>query len=106
MLCLVVSCAHLDSSAPLRIDGSTPAKLQASWDRLYRSLPASGQTRLELAILPIALSQYNSFKDLPPSLAAGFGPQTIRVQIRGLTYREIISLADASPFKITVDRPR
>ena len=95
------ACAHTTSHAVIRIDGSTPESFQASWDRLHHSLTGQQQSQLDLAMLPIALGKYGSVTAVPPSLlTAGIGPQTIRTEIDGLSFQEIIDLANRQPIKI------
>jgi hypothetical protein len=96
------ACAHTTNHAVLRIDGSTPEAFQASWDRLHHSLTGQQQSQLDLAMLPIALGKYGSLTAVPPSLlATGIGPQTIRAEIDGLSFQEIIDLANRQPIKIS-----
>jgi hypothetical protein len=102
----LAACTHTSTSAALRIDGSTPEAFQSSWDGLHKSLSRQQQSQLDLAILPIALGQYKSFLEVPPSvLSAGFGPQSIRKQIDGMSFAEILDLARRQPVKIDVTGP-
>ena len=66
----LTGCAHT-ASAPLRIDGSSPAAFQASWDRMHRSLTRQQQAQLDVAILLIAFGPYKRFSNVPPALLAG-----------------------------------
>ena len=95
----LTGCAHT-ASAPLRIDGSSPAAFQASWDRMHRSLPRQQQAQLDVAILPIAFGPYKTFKNVPPALLAGVGPKDIRSQIDGMTFEQIVALAQSEPVKV------
>ena len=95
----IIACTHTPPQEPLRIDGSTPEKFQASWDQLNRSLTPHQQNNLSVAILPIALGKYKSATDIPSSLK-GLGPQDIRTQVNGMTYDEIIDLAERQPVKV------
>ena len=97
---LLTACVHTAAPTALRIDGSTPTTFQSSWDQLYKSLSPSQRSQLEVAILPIALGKYHSFVDVPPSTLAGIGPQTIRSEIDGMSFREILDLAQKQPIKI------
>ena len=97
------ACAHTTSHAVIRIDGSTPQSFQASWDHLYDSLSRQQQSQLDLAMLPIALGKYKSLTEVPPSLlTTGIGPQTIRAEIDGLSFQEIIDLASRQPIKLSL----
>lgn len=97
-------CTHAPPSGPLRIDGSSPAAFQASWDRMHRSLTREQQAQLDVAVLPIALGSYKSFTDVPPSLLAGVGPGNIRSQVDGMTFEDILALARSEPVKVSVPR--
>jgi hypothetical protein len=97
----LAACAHAPPTA-LRIDGSSPDTFQASWDRMRNSLSPSERSQLEIAVLPIALGKYHSFVDVPPSLLNGIGPQTIRTEIDGLSYPEILALAQKQPIKVSL----
>ena len=99
---LLLGCAHAPPQDTLRIDGSTPEKFQASWDQLNRSLTPHQQDTLSLAILPIALGKYKSATEIPSSLK-GLGPQDIRTQVDGMTYDEIIALANRQPITLHVN---
>jgi hypothetical protein len=56
-------------------------------------------------MLPIALGKYKSLTEVPPSLLTiGIGPQTIRAEIDGLSFREIINLANRRPIKMSLPR--
>jgi hypothetical protein len=97
------ACAHTTSHAVIRIDGSIPESFQASWARLHHSLSRQQQSQLDLAILPIALGKYKSLTEVPPSLLSkGIGPQSIRVEIDGLSFQEIIDLANRQPIKLSL----
>jgi hypothetical protein len=91
---ILTACAHTASSTTLRIDSSTPEAFHASWQRLNKSLTSQQRSELSLAILPIALGKYKSLVDAPPALlTAGIGPDTIREQIDGMTFAQIVDLA-------------
>jgi len=102
---MFTACAHTPDDVVLRIDGSTPQSFQASWDRLHNSLTRQQQSQLDLALLPIALGKYGSLTEVPPSLlTTGIGPQTIRAEINGLSFQEIIDLANRQPIKVSLPR--
>lgn len=91
---ILAACAHTPASATVRIDSSTPESFHASWKRLNKSLTPQQRSELSLAILPIALGKYTSLVDAPPALLnAGIGPDTIREQIDGMTFADIVDLA-------------
>jgi len=97
---IVGGCAHAPPSAPLRIDGSSTASFQVSWEKMRRSLTRGQQGQLDVAVLPIALGPYKSLKNVPPSLLAGIGPGDIRAQVDGMTFDEILALARSEPMKV------
>ena len=102
---IFTACAHTPETAIFRIDGSTPEAFQTSWDRLHSSLTRQQQSQLDLAILPIALGKYKSFTEVPPALlTTGIGPQTIRAEIDGLSFSQIIELANRQPVKMSLRR--
>jgi hypothetical protein len=100
-LAVMAACAHAPAGAVLRIDGSTPEAFQKSWDRMHASLMPGQQAQLEMALLPIALGKYKRFTDVPASLLNGIGPETIRTDIDGLSYQEILDLAKRQPIKVS-----
>jgi len=97
---MFVACAHTPTSPTLRIDGSTPQRFQASWDRMSTSLSPRQQSELSVAILLIALGKYQSLADLPPSIKSGIGPQSVRKQIDGMSFEEILALANRQSVKV------
>lgn len=97
---VLVACAHTPSSPTLRIDGSTPQRFQASWDRMSASLSSRQQSELSVAILLIALGKHQSLANLPPSTKSGIGPQTVRKRISGMSFKEILALANRQSVKI------
>jgi hypothetical protein len=107
-LTLLGACAHTPPPAPspapalMRIDGSTPEAFQASWDRMVQSLSPQGQAALSVAMLTIALGQYKSANAVPESVAANIGPQTIRTQVAGMTFEQILELARQQPVTVGV----
>jgi len=100
---LFTACAHTAGTSTLRIDSSTPEAFHASWKRLNNSLTSHERSELSLAILPIALGKYKSLMDAPPSLfTTGIGPDTIREQIDGMSFAEIVDLAHRQSVRLDV----
>jgi hypothetical protein len=98
---LFTGCAHTTHTTTLRIDSSTPEAFHASWKRLNKGLTSQQRSELSLAILPIALGKYKSLMDAPPALLnAGIGPDTIREQIDGMTFAEIVDLAHRQSIRL------
>ncbi len=103
VLVLLTACAHTAGTTTLRIDSSTPEAFHASWKRLNGSLTSHERSELSLAILPIALGKYKSLMDAPPSLfTAGIDPDTIREQIDGMSFAEIVNLAHRQSVRLEV----
>ena len=101
---LFVACTQTPVSKPLRIDSSTPDSFQHSWDRLRGSLTPQQRSQLDIAILPIAFGMYKSFAEVPPSLLAGVGPQNIRSEVDGMSFTDIVDLANKQPIKVQLPR--
>lgn len=100
---IFAACAHAPGTTSLRIDSSTPETFQASWKRLNNSLTSRERSELSLAILPIALGKYKSLLDAPPSLfTTDIRPETIREQIDGMSFAEIVDLAHRQSVKLDV----
>jgi hypothetical protein len=97
---LFIACAPAPVSKPLRIDSSTPETFQSSWDRLRGSLTPQQRSQLDVAILPIAFGKYKSFVNVPSSLLAGVGPQNVRSEVDGMSFAEILNLANKQPIKV------
>jgi hypothetical protein len=98
---ILTACAHTASPTTPRIDSSTPEAFHASWKRLNKSLTAQQRSELSLAILPIALGKYKSLVDAPPALLnKGIGPDDIREQIDGLSFAEIVDLAQKQSVRL------
>jgi hypothetical protein len=96
-LVLLGACATVPHQPP-RVDGSTPEAFRASWSRLVASLSSNEQAQLNTAVLLIgATKQHDSgFKD-----AAAFSAETLRLDLDGKTYADIVAAAKATGAKIT-----
>lgn len=84
-----------------RIDDSSIEAFHASWDKLYNALSRTEQQQLQFAVVRIAMGHYRSAFDVPSNLS-DIGPETIRGEIDGMTYADIIALAKKS--SVTVER--
>ena len=92
LLILLAGCTTLPATPP-RIDGSTPATFDASWKALESSLDPEQKAKLNTAILLIgATKTHNSGFNGPVT----FGPQTLRSELDGKTYEEIIKAGVAT----------
>jgi hypothetical protein len=91
-------------SGPVRIDGSSPQACEASWKRLESSLNGQQRQQLDLALLLIGSTKQHYQGTLTTS--PGISPETIREEIDGKDFAEIIALAKATGTTITnVQRP-
>jgi len=97
LLLFVAACATVPQQ-PLRVDGSTPEAFRASWSRLVASLSSEQQARLNTAVLLIGATKQHAsgYKG-----AAGFGPETLRGDLDGKSYADIIAAAKATGATIT-----
>lgn len=78
-----------------RIDGSSDAAAQESFEHMRKSLPPQEQQRLLIAMLRLNLIGVSSAVEVAsrPDLQ-NFSPARIRDKIKNLTAKEIIDLAD------------
>jgi hypothetical protein len=99
----LVGCAS-SPPAPVRIDGSSPKACEASWKRMESSLGAQQRQQLDLALLLIGSTKQHRLGTMTTS--PGISPDTIREEIDGKDFAEIIALAKATGTRITdVQRP-
>jgi len=83
-----------------RIDGSTPEAFQASWDRLHHSLTGQQQSQLDLRCFH-RVGKYGSLTAVRRlSLPRASDPKRF-APIDGLSFQEIIDLANRQPYKIS-----
>jgi hypothetical protein len=94
----LAGCATTATSPP-RIDGSTPATLAASWKALEATLNSEQKTKLDTAVLLIGATKFHDSGFKEP---ASFGPETLRSELDGKTYDEIIKAAAATGTRINV----
>ena len=97
VLLFVGACATAPQQL-LRVDGSTAAAFQASWSRLVSSLSSEQQAQLNTAVLLIGATKLHDsrFTD-----TAGFGPETLRLDLDRKTYADIVAAAKATGTRIT-----
>jgi hypothetical protein len=86
-------------SGPVRIDGSSPEACQRSWKRLESSLNGQQRQQLVLALLLIGSTKQHRLGSLTTS--PGISPETIREEIDGKDFEEIIALGKATGTTIT-----
>jgi hypothetical protein len=95
---LVASCATQPRDE-LRIDGSTPESFHRTRAALFSSVGPDGQARLNLAVLAIGAGHFKSAADIPPGYRISI--DTIRDDVAGKTFVEIVALAKKSPVKVS-----
>ena len=95
---VLAGCASTPSG-PVRIDGSSPRACELSWKRLESSLNGQQRQQLELALLLIGSTKQRGLGTLTTS--PGISPETIREEIDGKDYEEIVALAKATGATIT-----
>ena len=98
VIVVLVGCASTPSG-PLRIDGSSPEACQASWKKLESSLNGQERQQLELALLLIGATKQHRLGTVTTS--PGISPETIREEIDGKDFEEIVALAKATGSRIT-----
>jgi hypothetical protein len=81
-------------SGPVRIDGSSPQACEASWKRLESSL--NGQQRQQLDIALLLIGSTKQHRDGTLTTSPGISPETIREEIDGKDFEEIVALAKAT----------
>lgn len=100
---VLAACAAAPSGL-VRIDGSNPEACQASWKKLESSLNSQQRQQLELALLLIGSTKQVRLGTVTTS--PGISPESIREEIDGKDYPEIIALAKATGTRITnVEHP-
>ena len=98
LVALLAGCASTPSE-PVRIDGSSPEACQRSWKRLESSVNAQQRQQLDIALLLIGSTKQHYQGTLTTS--AGISPETIREEIDGKDFEEIIALGKATGTRIT-----
>ncbi|HEY6621564.1 MAG TPA: DUF6694 family lipoprotein [Steroidobacteraceae bacterium] len=86
-------------SGPLRMDGSSPEACQRSWKRMEASLSGQQRQELDIALLLIGSTKQHRLGALTTS--PGISPETIRVEIDGKDFEEIVALGKATGTRIT-----
>jgi hypothetical protein len=90
--------------APVRIDGSTSRACEATWKKMESSLNAQQRQQLDIALLLIGSTKQHRLGTL--TTGPGISPETIREEIDGKDFEEIVAMGRATGTKITgVERP-
>jgi hypothetical protein len=106
LLVTLAGCATTPRSPAVKIDGSSPAAFDASWNAMIATLNKEQQAKLNTAVLLIgATKSFNARKQAGDLTGPGpydsFGPETLRSDLDGKTYDEIIKAGAATGTKIT-----
>ena len=96
LLVALVGCTTTRITA-VRIDGSSPAAFDASWKALIETLNQEQQAKLDTAVFLIGATKLRNSGFTEPS---SFGPETLRTELDGKTYEEIIKAGAATGTKI------
>jgi hypothetical protein len=99
LLGMLVGCASTPQQ-PIRIDGSTPDAFRTSWSTLNSSLSAEQQAQLNTAVLLLGATKLHDSGFKGPS---SFGPETLRGDLNGKTFEEIIAAAKGTGATVTVN---
>lgn len=92
LLITLADCATTGTTA-LRIDGSSPATFEASWKALVATINPEQQAKLNTSVLLIGATKFHNSGFKEP---ASFGPETLRSELNGKTFDEIIKAAAAT----------
>lgn len=91
---LIVGCG---TSQPIRIDGDSGAAFERSLQAMERSLTREQQIGLSVAILRIRMAGMESAEEAMESTGGQpILPIDVKDRLAGLTYEEILALADKS----------
>ena len=95
VLFLLLSGDFVHAKDPVRIDASTDASAQASWDQLIAKAPRDKKQKLQIALVQLNLVGVNSAYEVVSNPALQ-SPSVSRIKdkIAGLTADEIIELAN------------
>jgi len=97
LLIALAGCATTRTAA-VRIDGSSPEAFDASWKALQARLTPYQQAELNTAIVQIGATKivHAAMKEPNKEPPTSFGPQTLRSDLDGKTFDEIIKAGAAT----------
>lgn len=98
LVAALASCASMPAD-PVRIDGSSAQACEASWKKMAASLNGQQRQQLELALLLIGSTKQHQLGTLATS--PGISPSSIREEIDGKDFDEIVATAKATGTRIT-----
>jgi hypothetical protein len=96
LLVTLAACATTPQATAVRIDGSSPAAFDASWKALVATLTQEQQAKLNTAVLLIGATKSFNARMRGGEPIDSFGPETLRSDLDGKTYDEIIKAAAAT----------
>ena len=103
MLAVLAGCASTPLG-PVKIDGSSAKACEASWKRMEASLNGQQRQQLDLALLLIGSTK--QLKEGTLTTSPGISAASIREEIDGKDFTEIVALAKATGTTIThVEHP-
>lgn len=101
--CLLFACASVPEN--FVFDGSTPETTQRDIQFVLDKLNKRESVEFAAALLAIQFSDVKSVKDIVGDPAMeGFYYHLIGKKIDGMTYEEVLALAEKSPTKTTISR--
>jgi hypothetical protein len=86
-------------AGPVRIDGSTPEACEVSWKTMEASLSAQERQQLDIALLLIGSTKQHRLGTSTTS--PGISPETVREELDGKDFEEIVALGKATGTRIT-----
>jgi len=99
---LVAICFLFSSSAfseDVVFDGSSPESIVESFQNIASPLSEEDQRRFLVALIRIQLSDFPSPEDVPDELHGKINLEYLATKIDGLSFQEILILADKSQTK-------
>ena len=101
---LLVLSACANTPEPLTIDGSSPESTKQSIAQMSKRLPRGSQVEFQIALMLIQWSETKSVTDLIGSntLAGTLDYENLGSKINGMTYEQILELAEKSPVKAKI----
>lgn len=100
LACSITACASTKND--FKFDGSSIQSTQASIQSLQDQLSKNEQKEFMMALLAISLSETNGYEFIANAKKNGYqlNLADIGTKINGLSYKEILALAESSPTKV------
>jgi len=96
LLVTLAACATTPRATAVRIDGSSPAAFDASWKALIATLDSEQMAKLNTAVLLIGATKSFNARMQGGEPIDTIVPETVRSELDGKTYDEIIKAAAAT----------